>query len=185
MLMDTLSCIAKELNEEKVLWAVGASVVLNHYGLVDKSNDIDILVDIKDINKVDAILKNLGERKIKEENNDYSTEYFYEYVIDGIDVDVMARFIIKYDGGEYEYTFDEKSIADMKVINDINVPLTSLEDWYVLYQVMQGREYKVNIIEKYLSKNGIKNVGLLNRAIDKNLPLDIKERTEKLFFHII
>ena len=50
---DTLSYIGERLNEERIMWGVGASILLNHYGLVDKPNDIDILVDLKDIEKTD------------------------------------------------------------------------------------------------------------------------------------
>jgi hypothetical protein len=38
------------------VWGVGASILLNYYGLIDKPNDIDILVDLKDIEKADIIL---------------------------------------------------------------------------------------------------------------------------------
>lgn len=41
---------------------MGASLLLNHYGLVDKPNDIDILVDLKDIEKADEVLKSLGQK---------------------------------------------------------------------------------------------------------------------------
>lgn len=62
-MFNTLSYIGKKLNDEGIVWGVGASILLNHYGLVDKPNDIDILVDLNDIEKADKILKSI-EKKI-------------------------------------------------------------------------------------------------------------------------
>ena len=75
MIFDTLSYIGKELNSQGILWGIGASIVLYSYGLVDNPNDIDILVDIKDIQKADMILKNLGVKKSTENIDTYSTRY--------------------------------------------------------------------------------------------------------------
>ena len=79
-MFDTLSYIGKKLNEEKIVWGVGASILLNHHRLIDKPNDIDILVDLKDIEKADKTLKSIGEKKVWEKTDTYSTQYFYEYV---------------------------------------------------------------------------------------------------------
>ncbi len=42
MLFDVLDLVASELNNSKVLWGIGGSVMLNHYGLIQNPNDIDI-----------------------------------------------------------------------------------------------------------------------------------------------
>ncbi|WP_286161270.1 nucleotidyltransferase family protein [Clostridium sp. KNHs214] len=184
ILFHTLVELSKALNKEGILWAVGASVVLNHYGLIDKPNDIDILVHIKDIEKVDMILKRLGRKKLRKKTDTYATKYFYEYVMEDVDIDVMAGFIIKHNNGEYQYCFDDKSITAIKNIQGECIPLTSLEDWYVIYQLIPGREYKVGIIENYLLKNGLNNINLVNRALEGNLPEEVRSRTEKLLYNI-
>lgn len=180
MIFDTLSYIAKELNSQEILWGIGASIVLYNYGLVDNPNDIDILVDIKDIQKADMILKNLGVKKLTEKIDMYSTRYFYEYVIKNIDVDVMAGFIVNHSNGDYRYSFDHKSITNFIVINGIDIPLTSLEDWYVIYQLIPGREHKVRIIEDYILQNGLEHPDLLKRALTKTLPAEVKYRIQNL-----
>jgi hypothetical protein len=180
MIFDTLSYIAKELNAQGVLWGIGASIVLHHYSLVDSPNDIDILVDIKDIQNVDMILENLGIKKLTEKIDTYSTRYFYEYVINAIDVDVMAGFTLNHSNGEYIYSFDHKSITSVTNMNGIDIPLTSLEDWYVIYQLIPGRENKVKIIEDYLLENGLKSPNLLNRALTKVLPEEVRFRIQNL-----
>jgi len=180
MLFQTLSYIGEKLNEENILWGVGASILLSHYNLVNSPNDIDILVALKDIHKADEILKSLGNKKIREANDSYSTEYFNEYVINGIDVDVMSGLTLNHEEGKYVQIFDEASIVDEMLVNDVKIPLTSLEDWYIIYQLIPGREFKVSLIENYLLEKGVANPILLQRALKCTLPSKVKERSKKL-----
>jgi hypothetical protein len=179
-MFNTLSYIGKKLNEEGIVWGVGASILLNHYGLIDKPNDIDILVDLKDIEKVDKILKSIGEKVVGEKIDTYSTKYFYEYTVNGVDVDVMAGLSINYDKGTFKYIFDQSSISEFKIINGVNIPLTSLEDWYVIYQLIPNREIKVAMIENYLLSNGINNPNLLKRTLKGNLPDEVRNNIQRL-----
>lgn len=179
-MFDTLSYIGEKLNEGRVLWGVGASILLNHYGLIAKPNDIDILVHTNDIEKADAIFKRIGKKKEQEKIDTYSTKYFYEYTVDGFEIDVMAGLRINYDNEVFKYIFDKRSISDIKKINEVSIPLTSLEDWYVIYQLIPNREEKVNLIEKYLLSNGVKNRALLERALEEDLPREVMEKVKKV-----
>lgn len=179
MIFHTLGYIAEKFNDYKILWGVGASIVLNHYGLVNKPNDIDILIAEKDIKKVDEILCSLGNKELKQEVDTYSTKFFGEYIVDGVEIDVMARFIINHNCGKYEFEFDTQSITLTKFDNNIKIPLTSLEDWYVIYQLMPGREYKVKMIEDYFLANGVENLNLIKRALRKELPDKVITRINK------
>ena len=184
VMFNTLSYIGEKFNEANVLWAVGASIMLSQHNIIQKPNDIDILVDTKDIHKVDEILKTIGEKKVRDKVATYSTEYFYEYIVSGIDVDIMAGFKINHIEGTFEYVFDDKSISQIKNINGVSIPLTSLEDWYVIYKLIPGRESKVKIIEDYMNNNGISNVNLLKRSLKGNLPKEIKEKVEELLSNL-
>lgn len=180
VLFQTLSYIGEKLNKENILWGVGASILLNHYNLVNNPKDIDIIVALKDIHKADEILKSLGHKKVRELNDSYSTEYFNEYVINGIDIDVMSGLTLNHEEGKYTQIFDRASIVDKMDVDDVKIPLTSLEDWYIIYQLIPGRDYKVTLIENYLLQNGVKNPMLLQRALKCTLPLMVKYRSEKL-----
>lgn len=179
-MFNTLCYIGEKLNNERVLWGVGASVLLSHYNLVDKPNDIDILVGLNDIEKVDTILKSVGEKKGWERVDTYSTEYFYEYTINGIDVDVMAGLRIKHDNGMFIYIFDQGSIPHTIEMNGIQIPLTSLEDWYVIYQLIPNREKKVKIIEEYLISNGVKYPALLKRTLEADIPDEVRDKIKRM-----
>jgi hypothetical protein len=185
MILDVLSYIGEKLNKEDILWGVGASILLNHYGLVENPNDIDIMVHTKDIKKLDIVLKSLGEKKLEEKVSTYATEFFYEYVVKGIDVDVMAGFTINHNEGEYKYIFENNSISEMKNINGVNIPLTTLEDWYVIYQLIPNRNIKVKLIQTYLLENSVKRPELLERALEENLPSDVRLKIKNLMAYKI
>lgn len=175
-MLNTLTFMGDKLNKANILWGVGASILLNQYGLVDKPNDIDIFVYVDHIEKANEVLEAIGIKRKWEKTTTYSTKYFYEYVINGVDVDVMAGFAINHEAGTYEYVFDNTSILQTQKINGVEIPFTSLEDWYVLYQLIPNREAKVKLIEEYLFSHRIKNKYLLERALDGNLPLQVKKR---------
>ncbi|GAU79145.1 GNAT family N-acetyltransferase [Fusibacter sp. 3D3] len=171
--------IAKQLNEAKVTWAVGASIVLDYYGLLEESpHDIDLIIQIDDIEKVDALLKGLGEKQSWEKSDQYSTPYFYEYKIEGIKVDVMALLTINTIDGKFTYHFNEACIKSIWKEDHIVIPLTPLEDWFVLYALMGNREEKVKLIETYFKDKKIeettimeelKHQGILPEALMKRL----------------
>lgn len=180
MLFDTLIYISDKINKKNLTWALGASLVLYFHGLVDSPKDIDLLVSLEDVEQLDGLLCELGEKKYREKVELYSTERFIEYSINSVDLDLMAGLTIAHSEGLFRYPFDTASITEFRTVNGVKLPLTSLEDWYVLYQLIPNREHKVLLIEEYLIKNGIKHRDLLKRALERELPAHIRERTERL-----
>jgi hypothetical protein len=180
-MLATLRQIAEQLNSQQLVWAVGGSIMLSHYGLAQEPNDIDLLVDLKDIAKADEILSSVGEKKNRVTVGQYSTKYFYEYVINGFDVDVMSGLAINHQAGTLYYIFDEQSIAGYKEMGGIKVPLNSLEDWYVLYQLISGRHERVDAIEGYLESNGVTRPDLLIRMLRLNLPDDVRANVYRMW----
>ncbi|WP_194191581.1 nucleotidyltransferase [Clostridium chrysemydis] len=179
-MFNTLSYIGKKLNDEGILWGVGASILLNRFGFIDKPNDIDIFISLDDIEKADEILKSIGEKKKWEKTSTYSTEYFYEYVINGIDIDVMSGFAVNHNNGTFRYIFDEKSISEFQIINGVSIPFTSLEDWYVIYQLIPKRQAKVEMIENYLKLNGVKRPMLLERSLEGCLEANVRRKVQAM-----
>ena len=148
-----LKKIAKLLDDQNITWAVGASIMLNYYGIVQGPRDIDILIDLKDINKLDNILSDLGEKQERFPNEIYKTRYFYEYIIDGIEIDVMAGLCICFGGKDYSFDFTKDSIGDFMEIDNIKIPLAKLNDWYSIYKLLPNREEKITLIKKYMENN--------------------------------
>jgi len=148
--LKTLQIIAKDLNWENIVWGLGASMLLNQYGLEDAPRDIDLLIDIKDHIRANQLFLKWGEQKEVEESPIYATEDFNRYVVKGVRIDVMAGFQIRHQNGVYRYPFDNRSITRVKSLEGIKIPLTALEDWYILYQLLPNRNEKVARIERHL-----------------------------------
>ena len=181
VLFDTLVVIARALNQADVHWGVGASVLLYYHGLVDAPHDIDIIISEGDADMAASILSGLGREAPGDPARSlYSTSRFLEYIVDGTDVDVMAGFAIRHDNGTYVFPFDDRSITMRKCVKGVTIPFSSLEDWYVLYQLMPGREAKVKLIEDYIRTVGIADEALLRRALSGELPADVRARIERL-----
>lgn len=185
-LIQTLVKIANELNHLNVHWALGGSFMLFRHGLTEKAHDLDLMVDIEHYEIADAVLSSLGTKLKKREEKSpvYLTEHFIEYVIDGIDVDLMAGFQIAHQQGVYRYSFDELSTPESNIIRGTKINYATLEDWYVLYQLMSHGPLKVNAIEQYLIKEGIKYPFILERALRGNLPDPVKFRIEGLLYQL-
>ena len=180
MLFDTLAMIGEHLNKHHILWAVGASLLLQHHDLVNEVNDIDLIVHIRDITKAKDLLDALGHRNDFIKHTTYATTYFYEYTVNGCDVDVMSERKIIHDQGTLTYKFDENAVVDHITLKNVPIPITSLEDWFILYQLISGREKKVQLIEDYLIKNGLKYPQRLKQMMHQPLPDKVIERTQHL-----
>ncbi len=151
LMSDTLSYIGDILNKEKISWIVGGSIVLNYYGLTEIVNDIDLIVDIKDFEKVKSILSSIGDFKELPKKGIYKTEGYIKCKINRVDIDIMSNFKIKHERGVFEYILDQNSISKVIEINNVEIPLGSLEDWYEIYKLIPGREEKVQLLKEYFS----------------------------------
>jgi len=172
--------IADLLDEKNIQWALGGSLLLKHYKLVDVCHDIDIMVSMDHVDILDSVLSSLGSKEVRQEHSIYKTVYFYEYLIDGIEVDVMAGMTINHDQGQYVYPFDQESIQYLVDPWSKELPYTCMEDWFVIYQVIPNRQAKVDLIEGYLSSHPLKRPDLLQRQLKLRLPTGVKERVSDL-----
>lgn len=184
-IQEALIYIGEKLNDEKIIWGLGGSLLLSQYDLAENPRDIDILVAIEDVGRADAILKKLGSKTDFTPSSLYETDYFYEYVINGCDVDLMAGLSIKHEAGIFDYLFDAQCISRLIDMKGISIPLSSLEDWYVLYQMMKNKEAKIKAIEDYLLSADSIRMDLLQRSLSGNLPKEVKARVETLFRNVI
>lgn len=151
MKLSVLEKIAKILNQNKITWAISASLLLYFKGIVDDFQDIDIMISEEDVLVVTNLLANYGTLQQNNPNSKYKTRVFLEYVIDNVEIDIMAGFIIVANNSEYYFPLTKKSISEIIVINDTPIPLQSIEEWKTFYSLM-GRMEKVKLIERKLHK---------------------------------
>jgi hypothetical protein len=77
--------------------------------------------------------------------------------------------------------FDEKSIQKRINIEGVTVPLLALEELYVMYLLLKGKEDKADKIETHFKQKGLKDKDLLMRSISQELPLTVVNRAYVLF----
>ncbi|OZM58678.1 hypothetical protein CIB95_03665 [Lottiidibacillus patelloidae] len=171
----TLSQIAKVLNEKNVTWAVGGSYLLRQYNLCNVVRDLDIFVAEEDIHEALKQLDMLGEGKKGTSKLPYGTEFFYNYVIADTSIDVMAKFKVFHEEGEYEHPFSSQSVNAFICIEGERIPLMEVTDWYVLYQLIPRRDEKVKAIERYFHETAPPNSVRLAQLSNAILPKKVKE----------
>lgn len=179
--MDILLKIANFLEENEINWALGASYVLYFNGIDIIPNDIDLFVCEKSFEKVREYFLNYGEEIFKEDkNNIYNTQKFTSVKIGDTEIDLMSNLYIYHNEGEYRYIFDEISIDKKVEIGNTVINVMALEDWYILYQLIPGREEKVKTIYNILkNKNNIR-IELFERALKLELPNSVRASVNEL-----
>lgn len=180
-MLETLSYFGNLIQDKNITWGVGGSLLLHFYHLIEHPNDIDIIVEEKDAVGLNEIISPIGERKNAIRSNPFRTLHFSKYKINQFDFDIMGGFAIQHGEGVYKLSFSEESISGFKNINGVNIPLCSLEDWYILYWLIPGKQEKAALIENHFRNHGIQQPNLLETALKQPLPSAVKDRIVNLF----
>ncbi|WP_432626592.1 hypothetical protein [Brotaphodocola sp.] len=149
--LTVLKKLAHRLNEEGITWALGASMLLYFKGVVPDFHDIDLMIINEDADCVKTIFSEMGELQPPNPNDKYQTKTFLEFIIDGVDVDVMAGFAIVKDGAVIDCSLQRDQITEIMDLDGEHIPLQSLTLWSRYYDLM-GRSAKSALIEQYLNK---------------------------------
>ena len=148
--LEVLAKLAADLNESDILWAVGASTMLFLRRIVTEFHDIDLMVCEEDIDVAKEILLRHGKLLPTEADSKYSSRHFLEFDVDGVEIDLIAGFVINTEDGKQHVCPLEVEEVDACVdILDEAVALHSLQTWYKYYTLM-GRTDRVKQIEEYL-----------------------------------
>ena len=150
--LELLEKIAYHFNIENVEWVLGASMLLYFKDIIDEFHDIDLMISNDYVTKMKNILLEMGEILVPCENEDsiYRTKKFMEFIIDGIDVNVMAGLAIIYEGKLYDCSLSKDQIVERIYLGTELIPLQSLQLWCKYYHLM-GRNEKVKMIENIIS----------------------------------
>ncbi|MEI4461025.1 hypothetical protein SZL87_01165 [Exiguobacterium indicum] len=137
------------LQQERIQFGIGGSLLLHHHGLPVTPLDIDLVVALADAERTVLLLSEMGTVLEQDEMSLYATEVFKEFMIEGIDLDLMSGLQVHHDEGVFVYPFDEQSI------DSTGLPFMALVDWYVIYQLIPGRDQKVTMIEDVFTKQEV------------------------------
>ena len=159
---DVIDKISILFNKNNVVWALGGSLVLEHYGIPTKVNDIDILVSKETMHTALECLNMFGQGVKIPKDGFYKSDFLYKYNVDGTSVDLICGFKVLKDY-MFIYDFNEDNITSISG----EIHYTSVEEWLIIYDVL-GRESKVELIKDYLNKNGVSNELLLYKLVNAN-----------------
>ena len=141
-----LARIARQFNRAGITWAIGGSMLLYFKGITDEFQDIDIMLKTEDAETAKAILAGMGTLEPPKPSTQYKTKVFLEYTIDGVDVDILAGYVIVSNGAEHDCPLLETDIEGAVLVNHENVPLQSVKVWRRYYTLM-GKAEKVRLID--------------------------------------
>lgn len=164
--------LADKLNAAGVTWAIGASWLLTHEGVVDTYHDFDIVVAQPDVEKADKVLSKLGMKTADADSADFHCDYHF----DGADIDMRSPYVI---GGTYHMVFDASSIAGDATVLGATVHLMYLEDWLVLYHLM-GKTQRVQQLMDYFAARGVAHPERFQQVIAEPLPDDVRATIQSL-----
>lgn len=147
--------IAEAFCTQEILWALGGVTLLACSGIDIEAERLDLIIDSADIAKVDLLLSAWGEAHPRVPSPRYASRFYCRYTIEGADVHVMSGLVLRDKGFLYTYRFDRETIASMLPVENVYIPCTALEDWYILYQMMPWRETRVKALREYFLQNGV------------------------------
>ena len=142
--------IAERFQEAGVTWALGVSMLLCFKHISAEYHDIDLMVAESDADRVREILRKMGTIQPPNPSPSYRTKVFLDFVIDSVDVDVMAGFSIMRAGMPYDCPLKKEQIVEWVLLEGEKIPLQFPFLWSRYYRLM-GREEKAAIIEKAMA----------------------------------
>ena len=140
-----LAKLGRALNEAQVTWAIGASLMLYLNGKVDDFHDIDLTTTVEDAPRVTDILLRLGTMLPTKSSAQFQTKCFAHFMVEGVDVDMLAGFAIVCDGVTHDCSLTKASITSFAEVDGERIPLQSMEEWKSYYRWM-GRPEKAALI---------------------------------------
>ena len=148
--LNVLAKLAADLNDSDILWAVGASAMLFLRRIVTDFHDIDIMVCEEDIEVAEEILLRHGTLLPAKEDDCFGSAHFLQFDVDGVEIDLIAGFVINSaDGKQHVCPLEVEEVDACVDVADVAVSLHALSVWYKYYTWM-GRTERVKQIEDYL-----------------------------------
>ena len=148
--LNVLATLAADLNDSDILWAVGASAMLFLRGIAKEFRDIDLMVCDEDLEVAKEILLRHGTLLPVKEDDRYGSAHFLQFDVDGVEIDLIAGFVINSaDGKQHVCPLEVEEVDACVDVADVAVSLHALGVWYKYYTWM-GRTERVKLIEEYL-----------------------------------
>ena len=142
-----IKIIQKLMNENKIKWALVGSTNMQLQGMNVNPHDLDIVVQLKDLDKIREIFSEYSASTVKE-LKPFTDEPSWEVKVEIGTVEV--QFFGQRNTGEYV----SKLLADILTkikIDDIEIPCFTLEAEAQTY-TETNREHKAHLIQEFLER---------------------------------
>ena len=159
----TLNRLSQMLSNENIVWGIGGSYLLQLYNLYSNPNDLDVWVKPSDMPKVRQLFRAYEE--IETEIASLPPKYHFKMRFYDVEVDFVACFIVKPNQKTFTYHISPQNIDYLMLDNNVEIPCTFLEDWYIVYKLLKRNE-KAKIIEDVFREKRIK---MSERALDLSI----------------
>ncbi len=151
--IELLKKIALQFEKAHITWALGGSMMLYFKGIVPVFQDIDLMVADADAQTAQSILCSMGQMQPQNPNPKFRSKAFMEFVIDAVDVDVIAGFAIVNGDSVVDCSLQKEQIVERMPLGEACIPLQSPALWCRYYRLMDRTE-KAQMIEQALSDSG-------------------------------
>ena len=125
-------------------------------GVVDDFKDIDLFVSVEDANKAITLLDQLAIQNTIELSDQFQTDIFKSYIMDGVSIDFIAGFKIVDQGKCIDCSLTHETPLDILSVHDVSIPLYRLAEFRDYYCYMH-RFNKVELIDHYLQGETYEN----------------------------
>lgn len=176
----TLKKVGKALKTAGVRFCVGGSAMLYRNGLAEQFNDIDLVVELCDADKAEAVLLGLGQKEEAKSSPPFATDVFRCFLVDGVGVDMMAGLKIRCGGQIYSHWLTEDSFADLWPVWGEMLPFDALMGWGVLYHIMPGKARKAEMIKAYWKSGGVRGCARLPAMMENGVPDTVRDWLDDL-----
>ena len=149
--LQVLVQLAELFNEHEIQWAVGGSLLLYFKGLVSDFHDLDLMIDEQAGEQVAQLLEPLGTRRPFIPSPAFQTRCFMEFLIEGVEIDVIGGLAIVSEGHVHELPLRSEEIEEGFRLEGQRIPLHSLRVWEIYYTLM-GRTEKAEILRRAQKK---------------------------------
>ena len=179
-----LGKIAHALNSEKIVWGVGGTALLFLQGLLPVPERLELLMEpagfaaaVKALGKLGAV-----ETRPGGPHGALSATHHYTCTLGGASVSLFADLAVQRKEAAFRYPFAVDRVTGYIRLGDATVPLTPLEDWYVLYLLLPGRaRLAVQISRCLRADSRVADRARLNPWLANRLPGDVRERVLELY----
>ncbi len=144
-----LRILFTRLKESKLNWALTGSLSFALQGLAVEPHDIDVQTDDVGAYEIERLFAEYVVKKVAFSSAEHIRSHFGAMSIDGINVEIMGNIQKRLSNGTWETAVELRHHKRIIVVEDMRIPVLSLEYEYEAY-IKLGRFERAQMIKDML-----------------------------------